>query len=76
VQPLRLAADAEAGFIQVLDRSCCHVVAHGIAVALEQLDKKKIAGIVLTMVDPDKIGRYGQSDAVIYSRPLHQYYRQ
>ena len=47
-----------------------------VAVALEQLDKKKVAGMVLTMVDPGKIGLYGQSDAVIYSRPLRQYYRQ
>jgi hypothetical protein len=30
VQPLRLAANAEAGLIQVLDRRRCHVVAHGI----------------------------------------------
>ncbi len=30
VQPLRLAANAEAGFIHVLDRCGCHVVAHGV----------------------------------------------
>ena len=43
--------------------------------ALKQLDAKRLAGMVLTMVDSDKIVQFGQSDAVVFSKRLHQYYQ-
>ena len=36
MQPLRLAANPKAGFIHVLDRCRCHVVAHGIGETLKR----------------------------------------
>ncbi len=38
-----------------------------VADAVRQLNAKRVAGMVMTIIDPDKIGRFGQSDAVIYS---------
>ena len=47
-----------------------------IMLALKQLGPKaKVAGMVLTMVDPDKIWRYGQTEAVVFSKKLYQSYR-
>jgi len=46
-----------------------------VSVALKQLDAKRLAGMVLTMVDSDKIVQFGQSDAVVFSKRLHQYYQ-
>jgi hypothetical protein len=37
VQPLRLAANAEAGLVHMLDRCRCHLVTHGMGEALKAL---------------------------------------
>ena len=37
MQPLRLAADPEAGLVHMLDRRNCHLVTHDIGEALEAL---------------------------------------
>ena len=45
-----------------------------IAVALKQVDLSRVAGMVLTMVDPSGIMQYGQADSVIFSKSLTRYY--
>ena len=45
-----------------------------VAMALNRLRNANVAGMVLTMVDPAHIGRYDATEAVIYSKRLHQYY--
>lgn len=46
-----------------------------ISAALNQLDEDRIAGMVLTMVDPGKIGHYHNTESVLYDRSLDQYYK-
>jgi Mrp family chromosome partitioning ATPase len=45
-----------------------------VALALKMLDAK-VAGLVLTMVDPAKIRRSGLSEAVLYRKELYDYYK-
>lgn len=46
-----------------------------IAVALKQVDLRRVVGMVLTMVDPSGIMQYGQADSVIFSKSLTRYYQ-
>jgi len=45
-----------------------------VTMALSRLRNANVAGMLLTMVDPDHIGRYSTPEAVIYSKRLHQYF--
>jgi Mrp family chromosome partitioning ATPase len=53
-----------------------HTKPETVAFAIKELGKKvDIAGMVLTMVDPSAVGRYGQADAIRYDKNLTSYYR-
>lgn len=47
-----------------------------ISYALKQLDPERVAGGVVTMVDPYKMGQSNAQDAVVFSKHLHRYYNQ